>query len=160
MKKFMFFIAVLLLLVMSATAYAAGSVTVSGSWQDRFGTQMYVVKFVCTGDAANGSTPTTAIPDYIMSEIKGMYLFIVSAYPTSGGTAPDAADVTILDGTFDVLGGKGVNLIHATARQDVYPYSTFMSNWRYWPISNDLSMAVANQATAEANFTLELVYGR
>lgn len=160
MKKFMFFITVLLLLVMSATAYAAGTVTVSGSWQDRYGTQMYVVKFVCTGDAANGSIPTTTIPDSIMSEIKGMFLYIVSAYPTAGGTAPDAADITVLDGTFDVLGAKGVNLIHATARQDVYPYSTFMSNWRYWPITGGLSLAIANQATNSANYTVEFACGR
>lgn len=154
--KRIFFIVIALLLFSSA-ALAAGSVTVTGQWKDRNET-MYVVKFECTGDSSDGSIPSTAIPDRFMIDVKGLWLVQVIAYP--GTTAPDAADVTILDGTFDVLGGKGTNLIHATALQDTYPYSTFMSNWRYWPVKNTLSLATANQGTANANWTVEAVFSK
>jgi hypothetical protein len=96
-----------------------------------------------------------------MNLLKGkFFLYIVSAYPTAGGTAPDAADIQILQGAYDVLGGKGINLIPATGRQDTYPYSVFMSSWRYWPVTDTITLSVANQSTVGAKFTVELLFGR
>lgn len=145
-------------LLMASNLYAAGSCTQTLSVTSN--PIMKTIKFVCTGDAANGSIPNTAISAANYSEIDGYYLYMVSAYPTAGGTAPDAADVTILHGAYDVLGGKGANLIHATATQDVIPYSTFMSSYRYWPVTGILILAVANQATNSANYTVELTFVR
>lgn len=143
---------------MASNLYAAGSCTQTLSVTSS--PIMKTIKFVCTGDASNGSIPNTAISAANYAEIDGYYLYMVSAYPTAGGTAPDAADVTILHGTYDVLGGKGVNLIHATLQYDVIPYSTFMSSYRYWPITATLTLAVANQATNSANYTIELTFVR
>jgi len=119
------------------------------------------LKFVCTGDAANGSIPDTAISAAILAEIEGHYFYTASAYPTAGGTAPDAADVQIVDANGeDLLGGKGINLIHATAKQTVFPYSAFQTE-NYAPaVINNLTMKVANQATPSANYTIELVFAR
>lgn len=143
---------------MASSLYAAGSCTQTLSVTSN--PIIKTIKFVCTGDSSNGSIPNTAISAANFAEIDGYYLYMVSAYPISGGTAPDAADVTILHGSYDVLGGKGVNLIHATATQDVIPYSTFISSWRYWPVTAILTLAVANQATKSANYTVELLFAR
>jgi len=157
MKKYIAII-ITVIMLMASNLWAAGSVTQTLS--DTANPIMKSLKFACTGDAADGSIPNTNISADIMAAIEGFFVYTISAYPTSGGTAPDAADVTILQGTFDILGGKGVNLIHATLRQDVYPYSLFMTSWRYWPITSTLTLAVANQATHSANYIIELIVGR
>jgi hypothetical protein len=158
MKKLTAIIIGIVFLLLPVSAFAAGSCTES---VNQYTGGFVAISLACTGDSSDGSIPNTAVSDAALARIQGThYLFMVSAYPTSGGTAPDAADITILDGTYDVLGGKGVNLIHATARQDTYPYSTFISNWRYWPITGGLTLAVANQSTASANFTIEMVFTR
>lgn len=158
MKKLTAIIIGIVFLLIPVSAFAAGSCTESAK---QFTGGFVIISLACTGDSSTGSIPNTALSSSALALIQGThYLYMVSAYPTSGGTAPDAADVTILDGTYDILGGKGVNLIHATARQDSYPYSTFISSWRYWPVVNGLTIAVANQATASANFTIEMTFTR
>lgn len=152
------FLVIMAVLLMASNLYAAGSCTQTLSVTSN--PIMKTIKFVCTGDAADGSIPNTAISATNFAEIDGYYLYMVSAYPTSGGTAPDAADVTILHGAYDVLGGKGVSLIHATLQYDVIPYSTFMGLYRYWPVTEILTLAVANQSTNSANFTIELIFAR
>jgi hypothetical protein len=123
-----------------------------------------VIKLVCTGDIAGGTVgtiPTQTITTANMAHILGVYYFYqAKAYPTSGGTAPDAADVAVLMDGQDMLGAKGVNLIHATATYDTFPYSTFMSSYRYPMITNTITVTVANQATASANWTIELLFVR
>jgi hypothetical protein len=105
-----------------------------------------------------------------MSEISGKYyLYTVAAYPTSGGTAPDAADVFILDAKGeDLLGSadagttakNGLNLIHATLKKTTFPYSTYLQQ-AYFPfIINNLTLKVSNQATNSANYTIELIFVR
>lgn len=157
MKKYIAII-ITVIMLMASNLWAAGSCTQTLS--DTANPIMKKLTFVCTGDATDGSIPNTDISAANIAALEGFYLYMVSAYPTSGGTAPDAADVTILQGTYDVLGGKGVNLIHASNRQDVYPYSLYMTTWRYWPITTTLTLAVANQATISANYTIELIFVR
>ena len=137
---------------------AAGSCTETvEAWTGGFVT----VRLACTGDSANGSIPTITISTDTMNLVKGThYLYQVKAYPTSGGTAPDAADVTVNMNGADLLGGKGVNLIHATATYDTLPYSAFMSTYRYPAINGTVTVAVANQATNSANYTIELIFAR
>ena len=159
MKRLLLIAAVIAVLIAPYMAQAAGSCvqtsyaySVSGS---------VLIKLVCTGDAANGSIPTQTISDANMALIQWThYFYQAKAYPTSGGTAPDAADVTVLmDGQY-LLGAKGANLIHATATQDTLPYSAFMSSYRYPMVTNTLTLAVSNQATNSANYTLELLFVR
>ena len=146
------------IMLMASNLWAAGSCTESvEAWTGGFVT----VRLACTGDSANGSIPTITISTDAMALIQGThYLYQVKAYPTSGGTAPDAADVTVNMNGYDLLGGKGVNLIHATATYDTLPYSTFMASYRYPAINGALTVAVANQATVSANYTIELIFVR
>ena len=129
-----------------------------------------VVKLACTGDSANGSIPNMAIATATMDLVTGThYLYTVSAYPTSGGTAPDAADVFLLDANGeDLLGStdggttanKGANLIHATLKKTTIPYSHYLSAAYFPAVVNTLTLKVASQATASANYTIELVFVR
>jgi len=157
MKKYIAII-ITVIMLMASNLWAAGSCVESvEAWTGGFVT----VRLACTGDSANGSIPTITISTDTMNLIKGThYLYQVKAYPTSGGTAPDAADVTVLMNGADLLGGKGVNLIHATATYDTLPYSSFMSTYRYPAINGALTVAVANQATVSANYTIELIFVR
>ncbi len=131
-----------------------------------------VVEMACTGNSSDGSLPTAGIPlsSSIMALIEGThYLYTVSAYPTTGGTAPDAADVFIMDANGeDLLGStdggttanKGANLIHATLKKVTIPYSHYLSMHYYPPVVNTLTLKVSNQATASANWTIKLVFVR
>ena len=156
------FITAIFLLLFSVNAFAAGSCTQSlSSFPDTmYPPAMYVLKFVCTGDAVNGSIPDTPITATTANSLYGMYFYTAVAYPTSGGETPDAADVTVTMQGRDLLGGKGVNLIHATATQSTAPYNTFSSVYEYTAIIDTLTVAVANQATASANYTIDLVFAR
>jgi hypothetical protein len=158
MKKIMAAIILALMLILPGSLFAAGSCTQSlivntGS--------IALIRFICTGDSGNGSIPNTDVSASNMAIIQNThFLFTVTAYPTSGGTAPDAADVQILQNGMDLLGTKGVNLIHATATQDTFPYSSFMGSYRYPAIVSTNTLAVANQATVSANYTIDLLYSR
>ena len=158
MKRLLLIAAIIAALSLPNTVLAAGSCT--ETFSDTTG-GFAVITLACTGDADNGSIPTITISTPVMTVIqKKYYLYQVIAYPTAGGTAPDAADVTVTMAGQDLLGGKGVNLIHATATQDTFPYSLYMTSYRFPAVTSTLTVAVANQATAAANYTLELVFVR
>ena len=166
MRKLILLTAVLALLI-PAWAFGAGICVQSAT---KYTDGMVVVKIACTGDDSDGSIPDTAITSDIIAAVKGThYLYTVSAYPTSGGTAPDAADVFVLDDNGeDLLGStdggttanKGANLIHATLKKTTFPYTHFLSNAYFPAIVGGLTIRVANQATVEANYTLELTFVR
>jgi len=158
MKKLLLIAAIMAALIIPISVFAAGScVETAADYTGGF----YQVKLACTGDAANGSIPTQTISTGVMAILQGhYYLYQVKAYPTSGGTAPDAADVTVNQDSQDLLGGKGVNLIHATATYDTHPYSSFMAAYRFPAITNTLTVAVANEATLSCNYTIELLFVR
>jgi hypothetical protein len=160
MKKTLLIIALALALLLPSSLWAATPGTcVQTPYQ--LGPMSMMVKFVCTHSADGGGLATQTITTATMAELSGSYfLYSVTAYPTSGGTAPDAADVAVLMNGEDLLGAKGVNLIHATATYDTLPYSAFMASYRYPRINNTITVTVANQATASANYTIELDFER
>lgn len=156
---------VLVLLFISSTCFAAGTVTQQAV---KVGPGRMNVILTCTGDSADGSIPATDLKaEYIKTLKDGNYALVdVIAFPTPGGTAPDAADVTVKAKNHktysstvspavarDILGGAGVNLIHATNEQSI---GAGMPT--YETVNGDLTVAVANQATVSANYTLILVF--
>ncbi len=129
------------------------------------------VVFTCTGSSIDGSIPNTAIDAPKTLFISGYYLFQVDAYPTAGGTAPDAADVFILNANgLDLLGAEdgsttayeGLNLIHATlarsAVPDIYIPRAGIHAFYYPFVTGALTLKVANQATVSANYTVVLSF--
>ena len=164
MKKILLIIACFFLLY--SQAWAAGSCT-QELISHPFGG--YTIKFLCKGDAATGSIPNTAVFAEYLAAVKGLYLYTISAFPTVGGTAPDAADVFILDTDGqDLLGSvdgsttanKGLALIHATLKKTTFPYSNYLSMFYYPAVMGTLTLKVTNQATVSANYTIELVFVR
>lgn len=167
MKRLLLILTTIFLLCWSLSVFAAGSCTQTAAVTTGGFT---TITLTCTGDAANGSIPNTAISAANMALVQGThYLYTVSAYPTADGTAPDAADVFILDANGeDLLGSadggttanKGANLIHATLKQTTFPYNGTASTYYFPSVVNTLTLKVANQATASANYTIELTFVR
>src|SRR4030042_6401834 len=121
MKKL--FLLLLMVLFFIPKAWATDGGAIQSLEESPYGIG-FKLKLVCTGSSVDGSLPAAQgiISSDYMAKIRLKYfLYEVRAYPTSSGTAPDAADVTVnMDGQ-DLLGGKGVNLIHATATYDNFP---------------------------------------
>jgi len=162
-------LAIILVLLLASTAWGLTPGSCVQSASEYSGGFVYV-KLACTGSPDDGAIPNTAISTDIMALVQGThYLYTVAAYPTSGGTAPDAADVFILDANGeDLLGSvdggttanKGLNLIHATLKKTTLPYSTYLSMFYYPAVSGTLTLKVSNQATHSANYTIELIFVR
>ena len=166
--------AVLLLLLASSGAYATAGSCIQTATQYGVsvsmptGNPMVLVKFVCTGSSVDGSIPNQAITTANTSLLKGQYyLYTVSAYPTSGGPAPDAADVFVLDAAGeDLLGSadggitanKGANLIHASLKKTTLPFSYFFNSYFFPPVMGVLTLKVSNQSTVSAKYTVELMF--
>lgn len=170
MKKMIIVFALALALLFPSSLWAAAAGSVTQTPELFSNGSAFRVTFVCIGSADDGSIPNTAIATDTITALKGTYyLYTVSAYPTSGGTAPDAADVFILDANNeDLLGSadggttakNGLNLIHATLKKTTVPYSAYLSQ-AYEPlITGVLTLKVSNQATASADYTIELIFKR
>ena len=169
MKKLYLIIVLALILLMPMTVWSAaapGACTQEIKSQPFGGFQ---VLFYCKGSVDDGAIPNTALFTEYAAAVKGLYLYTVSAYPTAGGTAPDAADVFILDASGqDILGSvdasttanKGLNLIHATLKKTTFPYSNYLSMFYFPAVTGALTLKVSNQATVSASYTIELIFVR
>ena len=176
MKKILIII-LLFLVTFPAISEGAGSVVqgsiVNVGQENRDSNPARTITFLCTGDSGDGTVPDTVITVANFEKVKGWYLYEVEAYPTNGGTAPDAADVFILDAnTIDLLGSEdggttayaGLNLIHATIPKACIPnmYITGQTaHVNYYPmIKNLITLKVVNQGTVSANWTIVLTFVR
>ena len=162
MKKLLLIAAIIAAILIPSLLWAADGTATQSAVRDASGSTV-MIKLVCTGSTVDGSLPAAQgiISTANMALIIDKYfLYDVVAYPTSGGTAPDAADVTVSMNGQDLLGAKGVGLIHATATYDTFPYSVFMSSYRFPAITNTLTVGVANEATISCNYTIELIFSR
>ncbi len=173
MKKLTVLLTITLVFAMAGISWAAGSCVQRPENYPDSG-ERHVI-FTCTGDAADGSIPSTAIAGNTQTDsamtafIKGYRFYEIEVYPTAGGTAPDAADVFILTTAgLDLLGSEdggttayqGLNLIHATLSRVAFPDAYIPragAHAFYHPlITGALQLKVANQATASANYTVIL----
>ena len=170
MKKL---ILTLIILLLAANAFATdGTVTQS---LDVVSNGIARVTFVCTG-GSSGTIPNTVMSastyNYLTKSNNPWWLYEVTAYPTSGGTAPDAASVFVLEtGTgLYLLGSEdggttaynGLNLIHATLSRSCFPNMYIpragIHKDYFAPIKNNITLIVADQATASANWTVVFTF--
>ena len=120
-----------------------------------------VVTYAITA-AANGSVTDIGTDDdssngvTVSQYILGKRLNAVEAFPTVGGVAPDAADITVKQNGLDILGGNGINLIHATDTKSTYPMIDGFP--ALYPIRSELTIGVANQVTNAAQFTIKMTF--
>ena len=149
----------------------AGSVSTAWTSDFRGEARIKRVTFTCIGDSSNGSIPNEDFNS--ADEVTGYYMLNIMAYPTSGGTAPDAADVFILDANdLDLLGSvdggttayNGLNLIHATLTKMNLPSyldTKAGSNVNFYHlVTGELTLKVANQGTASADYTIVCTFIR
>ncbi len=147
-------------------AYAAGSCTPSWAFQ---GALSYQLLFDCTGDSSDGSIPDIEMGDTAFALLEGHRLEFVSAWPVPGGTAPDAANVFILDvyGE-DLLGspdggttpGQGANLINPTVKQTTQPFSNKGVGPNFPIITHKYKIRVTDQATPSARYYILLGFAK
>ncbi len=149
-------LAVMVSLLLSQTqAFAAG--TASTPRVVPIGTMMRIISVTFKGDAADGSVPAVTLPDAIMADLKGYYLYSVRAYPVSGGTAPDPANVAVNNPRKDLLGALGVGLVPASGENEMLPYNAFTEKDFYPAIVDPLTIEVTGQGTPSADFTVDLI---
>jgi hypothetical protein len=157
-KRLASIIVAMCMLLTASLSWAAGSCTQT-PYRSTDG-NVVMIQLLCTdSNPAGGFTTTISAENMNLIKWK-YYLYSVTTYPTSGGTAPDAADVTVNMSGQDLLGAKGASLIHASATQDILPYSAFMTGYRFPAVIDDLTVGVSNQGKASANFTIDLLFVR
>jgi len=149
--------------------FAAGTVVQTAAMIDQG--HMRTITFTCTGDSSDGSIPDTDLSADNAAFVKGYYFYKVEAFPTAGGTAPDAADVLIYDASgLELLGSEdggttaydGLNLIHATLTRACMPNIYLPRaglHLSYFPeVTGVLTLDVDNQATNSAEYTIVLTF--
>jgi len=173
MKKLLFLI-LALALIFPVSVFATGSVvqTAGAVRNDANQITAKTLTFVCTGDSGDGSIPDTDTSAANTLWVQGWYLYAVEAFPTSGGTAPDLADVMVKTETgLDLLGSidgvtayAGLNLIPVVTPRRTTPdiYLTRGSTHAtYSPVvTGTLTLDVDNQGTASADYTIIMTFVR
>lgn len=175
MRKLILFLCFVFLLIPTLLFAAGASVTQTQTVvrnSDGYPVSQ-TLTFICTGDNATGAIANTDTSSANTALITGWYLVSVDAYPTSGGTAPDAADVMIYDAnSLDLLGSEdggttayaGLTLLHATLPRRCLPNLYLPRagiHVNYYPvITGTLTLDVDNQATNSANWTVVLTFAR
>jgi len=102
----------------------------------------------CTGDASDGTVPTTAIP----LDLRGMFLYSLETVPGSGDAAPSAVyDVTVVNSrSTDLLQGTGEDR-SVTVKEIAYPSSAPASIMGACSLTCG-SLGASNTATLTLNF--------
>ena len=120
---------------------------------ERPSTDLRIVTITYTAHT-DGSVQDVVLPAG-HQRLYGWWLARVRTWPVSGGTAPDAADVTVKDENgYDLLEGEGVALVHATDPKASFPLMGGAPSLQ--PVLNNLTVAVVNQATSGAQFCIAL----
>jgi hypothetical protein len=173
MKKTLASLIAGLVLLLSASVFAASTGTCTQTTTENYpNIGVKKIFFVCSASSSDGTIADQDLSAANLLFVSGYRLEQVTAYPTAGGTAPDAADVFILIKTTgeDLLGSidngttayAGLNLIHATLQRSTFPQKYVVGtgeHWAYYPlITSTLTLRVVNQATNSAKYTIGLSF--
>lgn len=140
---------ILLILLLPAFSWAAGTVTVSRSHLSK-DASVLVIKLACVGDASNGSVPATALSAAALSTAFTGYYYqqgfsLTEVWTVAGTPAPDEAGVTITDDISAALYTEA-DVIAASGTTE----GTVTSH----VVTGLLTVTVANQATASAKWDI------
>jgi hypothetical protein len=179
MKKLFVIIVLCLLLVSPVNVFAAAGTVIQGSvvdvGEDRLNSNpIRTITFLCTHGEANaaGDIPNTVLSARNFEKVQGWCFRGVEAYPTSGGTAPDAASVLVYDAQgMDLLGSEdgatayaGLNLVHATLKKRCFPdvhLTRAGLHVNYFPVvTSTLTLDVTDQISAGADYTIVFIFSR
>ena len=175
MKKLLIIIVSIFLLAFPTGALATTGSVIQGDavdvGEDRLNSNpIRTITFLITA-TAGGIIPDTDLTARNFEKVKGWCFRGVEAYPT-GGTAPSAANVFVLDATgLDLLGSEdggttaynGLNLIHATLKRYCYPnlYTARAGlHMNYIPLVKSLLTLSVSNSSANGNITIVLIFSR
>ncbi|MFH2073787.1 MAG: hypothetical protein ABIJ57_00375 [Pseudomonadota bacterium] len=152
------FMALVLMVALSGSASAAGSVTQT---LDQYpNANMRVLTYSWTGDASNGTVPSTATSTAITNDIAGWYVYAIETNP--GTTAPTTLyDIVINDAeSLDISGGMLANR-SATVTEKITPrldstYSIFGGVL----VHSVLTLVITNQTDVSATGTVKLILAK
>lgn len=176
MKRKVFFITLMLVfwLALAGGAFAVTPGTAVISKQDFVSgeVRLRTLTVLCVGDEGDGTVADVTTSSAETGFILGWYLISVEAFPTVGGTAPDAADVMVKTASgLDMLGSEdgatayaGLTLVHATLPRmclpNLYlPRAGEHLNY-YYPITGAITISTSNQGTVDAEWTIVLTFAR
>ena len=162
MKLIRYFFTILVILLFTVQAYAAGSITGTATRVPvRQGSPpMVLITLTCTADATAHTWPATVVNtlDNVSTyDLRGLKLYSVMAIP-SAVTAPTAAtDLTITDTNgVDLLGGKGTDFISDTAKTWI---PAGPSNYAFPAlITGNITVTMSNNLVNSAVITLVLQF--
>ena len=144
-----------LITLIASVAMCAGTVTQK---LDKYNNaNMRVLTFSWTGDASNGTVPSTATSTAITADIAGWYVYSIETNP--GAVAPTTLyDIVINDAEgFDIAGGMLANR-SATATEKVLPRLDTTNNiYGGVLVDGALTLAISNQSVVSATGTVKLV---
>lgn len=155
MKKLIMIAAVITALI-PVSSWAAGTVT--QTLEKIQGTNLAVLTFSWTGDASDGTVPSTDTSAAISAAIKGMG--IIEVRTTPGATAPTALyDITLsnADG-LDLMGGALANR-SATLAEAVLPQNAAGDQFARG-IDSALTLAISNNSVHSATGTVKVILSR
>lgn len=143
---------------MAGHAMAVGTVTQT---LDKYpNANMRVLTYSWTGDAANGTVPSTATSAAITADIAGWYVYAIETNP--GTVAPTTLyDIVINDAeSLDIAGGMLANR-SATATEKITPrldstYSIFGGVL----VDSTLTLVITNQSVNSAVGTVKLILAK
>lgn len=155
MKKIIF-IALIILILMAANLYAAGSaVTQSGTGYGfaeiegaRGPTGVFTLTLLLTSDDATGAV-TAAISTANMAEIVGRWITLVECFPDGTDTPSNLYDLTLTTttGGLDIMGGALANRTSATTGDQALPLIGTVSGPR--PINGNLTINGSNMGNSK-----------
>ena len=151
-------LAVLAILTLGGDAWAAGSVSQAINRYPNANLRTVVLSW--TGDAANGTVPSTATIDAITTEISGWYVYAVETDP--GSVAPTTLyDIVINDASgFDIAGGQLANR-SATATERVIPkLDATASLYGGVLVDSALTLVITGQSVVSATGTVKLMLSK
>ena len=157
MKKSLGFAIIAALLLWTGICFSAG--TVAQALSKFPNANMQVLTFSWTGDAGDGTVPSTATGTAITGEIAGWYVYAIETNP---GTAPTTLyDIVINDAEgLDIAGGMLADR-SATVTEKITPSldSTF-SIFGGVLIDGALTLVVSNQSDLSATGTVKLIMSK
>jgi hypothetical protein len=119
---------------------------------------MVVLTFTCTADAAAATFPTTSTNDDITDIIQGMYITEVRTNP--GSTAPtDNYDIVINDADgIDLMGGSLLNRDASNSEAAAPAIATGV----YWPrpVDGALTISISNNSVNSAVVVVKVFLSR
>ncbi len=161
MKKILITL-IILTLVLTGTAYAAGTCTQTRSEQEYRGSIVRIVTISCTADASDGSVPDVTL-DRCPEVFAGWQLCQINTIGDNAGTeVTEDSDFYIyqkaggITKAIDMLDGNGVDALDNSANRSIHP--AIGGTAACIPVINAITISTSGNSVNSATFKYELIF--